>query len=102
MLKEYARFKKPVTDIGWIYESIREDGKVFWKLLYKDYTFFCKHWKMSTDVDLWGCRPDFICKLLLEEGWQQIKGSQSVTQASLTKNPRKEYYDREKDSPQGI
>lgn len=88
MTKEYARFKKYLEHIGWIYDSVRMDGKVFWKLMYQDYTFFCNRWKMETEFETWGkiCCPDEVCRIMQESGWTMIKGPKSVTESTPKKN----------------
>lgn len=86
MPKEYARFKKYFESFkGWIYESVREDGRIFWKIMHDKHGFINKDWKVDSDYEEGGsfvsC-PESICQFKRECDWQQIKGPQSVTSAS--------------------
>ena len=83
MTKEYARFRKYCSNIkGYMYESVREDGRVYWKIMYDGCKFFCKQWKAEFEFRNWALAfpypPAKICQVMREMGWTQIKGPKAL------------------------
>lgn len=91
MIKEYARFRKYFQNInGYMYESVREDGRVYWKIMYNGCKFFCTRWKSEIEFINWAQAyhhpAEKICCIMRQSGWTQIKGPKSVTESSLKRN----------------